>query len=68
MTDPVDGPTAPADDDGDGGLASADRAVPDVCALCREAGVDPEEILDEMGGAGPFRFRPEEIPQPPEKE
>ncbi|MGA2619506.1 MAG: hypothetical protein ABSF26_18000 [Thermoguttaceae bacterium] len=67
--DPIDRADLPEDDDDDDGgrRPSSSRPAGAVfemfMRICREAGVDPEKVLDKMGGDLPFRFRPEERPK-----
>jgi hypothetical protein len=68
--EPGDGDAS--DDDGDadegGGPGGPAGTLFQMFArVCREAGVDPEEILDEIGGGMPFRFRPQDDPKPARK-
>jgi tetratricopeptide (TPR) repeat protein len=61
-----------SDDDGDAGEGvfpggPAGTLFQMFARACREDGVDPEEILDEIGGGMPFRFRPQDDPKPARK-
>ncbi len=72
LLDRADLPDDDDDDDGDDGgggrRSSSSRPAGTMfemfVRLCREAGVDPRKVLDEMEGELPFRFRPEDRPKP----
>jgi len=65
--EPPDRPEADEDDEGDEGFGPdmPPGSVFEMFArICREAGVDPEDILDELGRGVPFRFRADGGPKP----
>jgi hypothetical protein len=67
--DPIDPSDPPEDDGGGSGRRPSSRGssgglFESFMRMCRQAGVDPEEVLDEIGGRMPFRFRPEDSAKP----